>query len=115
MAVLVVDDDLDLVDSLVEILADHGFATFGASNKRDALRILVDARDVIRLILLDYRMPGIHGWELGELLDNAQVPIVTMTASDGIAPFATAVDALAKPFDLEDLLRTVRAHHGAPP
>jgi CheY-like chemotaxis protein len=59
--ILVVDDDPELREALVAILAELGYTVLAASNGYEALGILVER--VVDLLLTDVRMPGIGGFE----------------------------------------------------
>jgi CheY-like chemotaxis protein len=59
--ILLVDDDLELRQVLVAILAEPGHTVLTASNGYEALRILVER--VVDLLITDVRMPGISGFE----------------------------------------------------
>jgi two-component system OmpR family response regulator len=64
--VLIVDDNCELADNLGEILRDVGHRTCVCYSAYDALR--VSAADAFQLALLDIRMPGMGGVELGAAL-----------------------------------------------
>lgn len=60
--ILLVDDDLELRDVVVAILAEPGYTVLTASDGYEALRILVDRS--VDLMITDVKMPGISGFEL---------------------------------------------------
>jgi CheY-like chemotaxis protein len=109
--ILVVDDDLDLRETLGELLAEEGYAVRLVENGRVALDLLrVGVRP--RLILLDLMMPVMSGWEFREaqLLDEAlrSIPVVVMTASrrlDGMAPRVSEI--LYKPLGIAEIIAAV--------
>jgi CheY-like chemotaxis protein len=109
-AVLVVDDDASILDTVSSILAGEGYDVVSASSGQDALAAV--ARTRLVLILLDMRMPVMDGWAVARALrerDN-KVPIVVMTAAESAKRWAEEVGAdgyLAKPFGLDELLETV--------
>jgi len=65
-------------------------------------------------------MPGMNGWDFARELrarHGRAVPIVVVTAAENARARAEEIGAegwLAKPFDLEDVLRAARHHAGAP-
>lgn len=66
LAVLVVDDSADTVESLAELLAFQGHAVDVALDGASALaRVAAAPPDVV---LLDIRMPGLDGWEVARLI-----------------------------------------------
>jgi CheY-like chemotaxis protein len=60
--ILLVDDESELRDVLVTILAEPGHTVLMASDGYEALRILVERR--VDLLITDVKMPGISGFEL---------------------------------------------------
>lgn len=113
--VLVVDDDLDIRTVIEDVLVGEGYSVVTAANGAAALDILRVRRP--RLILLDLTMPVMGGAEFRRVqledLDLAAVPTVVMTArrDPGMQVSGLAVRAcLAKPIQLDDLLRIV-AHY----
>ena len=117
-AILVVEDTAAIAEMIVAILNDtpHYRAT-AVGNGNQALHLLGTVR--VDLVLLDINLPGISGVAIHDLLrgrdETATVPILFMTAGDHRAEFARREvrDWLAKPFDLDDLLRRVASLLGA--
>jgi DNA-binding response OmpR family regulator len=66
------------------------------------------------LVLLDIGLPGIDGFGVADrlrVLYGSQVPVVVLTADGRAAEKARRVGAVAylhKPFEIDDLIRTVR-------
>ncbi len=110
-AVLVVDDDPDLLN-MVELLLDaEGYRVDTARDGEEALQKV--AQELPALILLDMKMPGMDGWtfarEFRNLYDR-RAPIVVLTAAEDAQKRAEEIDAqayLGKPFDIDDLIRIV--------
>ncbi|HQP91653.1 MAG TPA: response regulator, partial [Candidatus Omnitrophota bacterium] len=77
-AVLVVDDDPDIVDIIAICLKDNNLLAEKAYNGNEALDIV--KRKHIDLILLDINMPGMNGFEvikhLKEDKKTCDIPIV---------------------------------------
>lgn len=109
--VLVVEDDPDLAGLLRMILADEGYAVETAANGAEALRNV--AARMPAVILLDMRMPVMNGWEFARAFEaryGRAAPIVVVTAAEDARARAEEIGAdawLAKPFDLDDVLRVV--------
>jgi two-component system nitrogen regulation response regulator GlnG len=108
--ILIVDQDSTIVDLLIEILTDAGYVAYAASPS-EALAAIV--RYPPTLLLLDMWMPGLGGAALIARVREvgaASMPIVVMTTAPyEAAPLliAEAIEVLAKPFDLDDLLECV--------
>jgi CheY-like chemotaxis protein len=109
--IFVVDDDLDLRETLGELLAEEGYDTRLLENGRAALELL-RAGVRPRLILLDLMMPEMSGWEFRErqLRDDVlrAIPVVVMTASRGFEDGAlAAAEVLLKPVGVSEILGAV--------
>jgi putative two-component system response regulator len=115
-AILVVDDDEGLRETLSDALASLGFAVLGAPSAEAALA-LVDRRPP-DLVLTDVHMPGVSGVELCRRLKADPrfelLPVVVMTAVSDLdsrveALEAGADDFFAKPFEFVELRTRVAA------
>lgn len=107
--ILVVEDQDDVRRLLVTALEIEGYAVDEASNARDGLKSLQQAR--YNLVLSDYAMPGGTGtWMLHEatrqgLLEGTLALIVTAHPE---ARELSQVDVVQKPLDLDRFLEQVR-------
>jgi CheY-like chemotaxis protein len=112
--VFVVDDDEDLRMMVALVLQTEGYIVREASDGVEALEEL--RRGLPDLILLDMRMPRMDGWEFGRRVRDMhghKIPIVVMTAAEHAEKRASEVDAddfVAKPFDIDKVLRIVSRH-----
>ena len=113
--IMIVDDEQDALDLMERILTTEGFELVTVNNATEVG--LKAAQSVPDLILLDFLMPEVNGFEVCKALkDNEQtrhVPILAVTCltkEDDIERiFASgADDYLPKPFKVEDLLAKVR-------
>jgi two-component system, chemotaxis family, chemotaxis protein CheY len=108
--VLVVDDDPDILDALSEILEVEGYEVQRARNGREALERLEQMLPDV--VLLDLMMPVMDGWEFARNLSPAaRPPIIVLSADRNVSTRAREIGALewlAKPFELSDLLAAVR-------
>lgn len=118
-SVLVVEDDQDLLTLLEIILGDAGYRVRTAREGRAALARV--AEEMPGVILLDMRMPGMNGWEFAREFrarHDRAAPIVVVTAAENARERAAEVGAeewLSKPFDLDEVVRTVARHLSARP
>jgi response regulator NasT len=109
--VLVVDDDRLVLASLCRGLRQAGYRVSEAANAEDAFGIA--ERSAPDLALLDVRMPGMSGIELGKLLhERAGVPFLYLSAygqPDIVAEAAAhgALGYLVKPLDIAQILPAI--------
>jgi two-component system phosphate regulon response regulator PhoB len=124
-AILIVDDERDLLSLLEFNLRQAGFETTLAASGDAALREL--RRKVPDLVLLDLMLPDISGTEVCRHIKTDPrtkgVPVVMLTAKgdelDKVVGFELgADDYVTKPFSVRELvlrLRAVLRRAGAPP
>jgi len=117
-AVLIVEDDPDLLALEEAILVDAGYRVTVAADGVEALERV--EREMPGLILLDMRMPRMNGWEFAREFRARHgnvCPIAVITAAENARLRAQEIQAdawLEKPFDLEDVLALVARQLGPP-
>ena len=111
--VLVADDDRTIRRNLVRLLESEGYRALEAADGNEALASIRAAGP--DAVLLDLKMPGRDGLEvLGELGPAlADLPVIVVTAFGGSAAAIEAMrrgayDYLSKPFDLDEVLLTLK-------
>src|SRR5512143_2406070 len=113
MRVLVVEDEPDLLSSLLKAMREEGYAADGAADGEDGL-YKAESYDY-DAIVLDIMLPGIDGWELlRRLRKQKKTPVVMLTARDAVRDRVRGLDTgaddyVVKPFDVSELLARVRA------
>jgi class 3 adenylate cyclase len=113
--ILIVDDEPFNVDYLEQELADLGYETLTARNGKEALeKVETGSPD---LILLDVMMPVLDGLTVCRMLKSREetrlIPIVIMTALDGIEDRIKGIEAgaddfLTKPVNPRELTARIR-------
>ena len=114
MRILLVEDEARLATAVRRVLDEEGYATDWAADGADGLsRAEENEYDVV---VLDVMLPYYDGYEIARRLrsDGSTVPILMLTAKDGIQDRVRGLDAgaddyLVKPFALAELLARVRA------
>lgn len=114
MRILVAEDDVRLLKSLVYILQQQNFSVEGVSNGLDALEH--GQTSEYDGLVLDIMMPGLDGLEVLRRLRAMGVttPALFLTARTEVSQRVEGLDAgaddyLPKPFSTEELLARVRA------
>jgi DNA-binding NtrC family response regulator len=118
--ILIVDDDPGQRSLLDSFLKSQGFETVVAGSGEEALARL--AAEEFNMMISDVRMPGLSGLETlrRARAANAVLPVLLVTAYADIreavgAMKDGALNYLAKPIDLDELLATVRQATGLSP
>jgi len=111
--VLLIEDDLDLAETVIQYLEFENIRCDYASNGMAGLQLLRDNR--YQVVLLDLNLPRLDGLSLCKRLrsDGNDTPILMLTArdrlDDKLAGFEAGTDDyLVKPFELQEL--AVRIH-----
>tara|TARA_R110001583_G_scaffold90927_1_gene232957 strand:- start:760 stop:1437 length:678 start_codon:yes stop_codon:yes gene_type:complete len=115
MRVLVVEDNPDILASIVEYLELKGVATDAIHNGKAALELLEQAH--YDLVVLDLGLPGLDGISLCQQLREQvlnPIPVIMLTARDTLEDRLQgfevgADDYLVKPFALPELYERIKA------
>jgi len=113
MRVLAVEDEPDLLSSLMKALREDGYAVDGAPDGEEGL-FKAQSYDY-DAIVLDIMLPVIDGWELlRRLRKTKKTPVLMLTAREAVRDRVRGLDTgaddyLIKPFELEELLARLRA------
>ena len=113
MRILIVEDEIDLRESLAQALREDGYAVDTADNGDDGL-YKAKAWDY-DAIILDWMLPKMNGLEiLRRLRREKKTPVMLLTAKDAVTDRVTGLDEgaddyLVKPFSLKELLARVRS------
>jgi DNA-binding NtrC family response regulator len=122
-ALMIVDDDLEMVEVLSEFLQADGHVVRVACNGREGLKLIHDAKP--DLVLLDVEMPAMNGPELAEALfihdlGFEKIPLILASGVLNLRALAARVGtpySLAKPYDVESLRSLIAKalHEREPP
>lgn len=112
--ILLVDDDINLVETVEPYLKSHGHVVDCCHTGEDALQLLgAYSYDVIAL---DWTMPGINGDEVCKRYRSSggQAPIIFLTGKEDVQSIELALgygadDYMVKPFDIRVLNARIKA------
>jgi DNA-binding NtrC family response regulator len=109
-AIAIIDDEADLVDLFQEALEKNGFKVFTFTDSIQALKTLEKNIQEYRLILSDYRMPKLNGYELCNKLTglNPELKVILMSAYDTLEYDPSKFMLIKKPILIAQLLQIVR-------
>lgn len=113
--ILIVDDEIDIANSIQYVLNQEGFTTLLAHDGNKAMQLCEN--DKPDLIILDLMMPGIDGYEVCRRVRSydRKTPILMLTARTSeidtvVGLELGANDYIAKPVRLRELVARVKAH-----
>ncbi|MBR1822768.1 MAG: response regulator transcription factor [Ruminococcus sp.] len=113
-AILVVDDDHDIVNAIAKLLGKEGYRIYKAYNGLEAIDMLV--QNEIHLILIDVMMPKLDGLSaMMKIREKNNIPIIVLSAksedSDKILGLSMgADDYITKPYNPMELVARVNSN-----
>jgi two-component system response regulator AtoC len=112
-SVLVVDDDAQIRSLLADLLKENGYVVRQAKTGADALAAVAKQRP--ELVMMDVKLPDKDGLDLLRQMkrERPELEVIVMTAYGGSSSAIKAMehgayDYVTKPFEIDDLLATLR-------
>jgi DNA-binding response OmpR family regulator len=114
--ILVVDDESDIVELLKDVLSAEGYVVDAAPQAAAALQLIRE--NIYDVALLDFNLPDMDGVMLHHQIRQMDAELAArsifmsgLLQSDGNLGYYMSQSGgfLAKPFDIRDVLRQVRA------
>jgi len=112
--ILVIEDDINIRETLVDILSIHEYDVSSESNGRSGIATALSVQP--DLIICDIMMPEMNGYEtlehIREMKSTSSVPFIFLSAKSEKSDFRTGMnlgadDYLTKPFKTEELLNAI--------
>jgi two-component system alkaline phosphatase synthesis response regulator PhoP len=112
--ILVIDDDMDALDTLQTILEKNGYIVVTAMNGKTGIQKAWEEKP--NMIILDVMMPDMDGYQVCEIIKTdavtKNIPIIMLTGRDMGEDVALALDKKAdwfitKPYDIKYLMSKV--------
>jgi two-component system, NtrC family, response regulator AtoC len=112
-SVLVVDDEAEIRSLLTDLLKEDGYKVRPAKTGAEALEAV--AKGVPDLVMMDVQLPDTDGLGVLKTMkrEHPELEVIVMTAFGGSSTAIRAMeqgayDYVTKPFDVDDLLATLR-------
>ncbi|AFP29328.1 sigma-54-dependent transcriptional regulator [Marinobacter sp. BSs20148] len=114
--ILIIDDEKNLVDSLIFSLEEEGMTVFAAYTGKDGLALI--ETETPDIVLLDLKLPDQSGFDILDIINTMPAPPTTiMISAHGDTRAAVeavkkgAQDYITKPFDLDELILLIVRNH----
>jgi len=114
--ILIVEDDISVRQTLVDMVEFNGYTPIAASNGVDGLAIA--RRDLPALVLTDIAMPGMTGSQMLEAMRKDEalrtIPVIVLSAKVARADTRHSMalgaeDYITKPFTEDEVIRSIQA------
>lgn len=121
ITVLSVDDSSTIRTVIKNSLEPLGFIVREACDGEDGMDVLSKEHDAIKLILLDWNMPGMNGFEFLKKVKAdhiySKIPVMMVTTESEKGCIVKALQAgvanyLLKPFKTDELVKKINACMG---
>jgi DNA-binding NtrC family response regulator len=108
--IAIIDDEVDLVNLFQEALENNGFKVCAFTDPIQAFNTLEKKIQEYGLILSDFRMPNLNGYELCTklVLLNPELELILMSAYDIMECDTSKFTIVKKPILIAQLLQIVR-------
>ena len=108
--IAIIDDEVDLVNLFQEALENNGFKVCAFTDPIQAFNTLEKKIQEYGLILSDFRMPNLNGYELCTklILLNPELEVILMSAYDIMECDTSKFTIIKKPILIAQLLQIVR-------
>ena len=113
-AILIVEDDAEVRETLKLLLDSRGYRTFAASDGAQALAIAAEHGVSLDLIVADYNLPGPNGLEIAGKIEEAsarKIPVIMLTGDISAATLLEIANKghvhLYKPADARTLIHHI--------
>ena len=114
MRILLVEDDIQVGESVRAAVRSEGYAVDWLTQGREAIPAVES--DVYDLVILDQRLPQLSGLDILRHLrrEGRHLPVLLLTACDALSDKVAGLDAgaddyLTKPFELDELFARIRS------
>lgn len=113
--ILIIEDDFTLRENLTEFLTEEGFNVNSADNGVTGIQMAISQMPDI--ILCDIMLPGMNGLEIlktvQQIKTTSPIPLIFISAKSEKEDIRSGMqlgadDYITKPFDLYELLQTIR-------
>lgn len=108
-SIIIVDDDPDLIDLFKEILEKNGFKVWGFTHPLIALEFIHNNHKNCNLVISDYIMPELNGYELGKKIReiDSNIKVILISAYDDRHENNLEFKFIQKPITINNLIETV--------
>ena len=108
-SIAIIDDDIDIANLFKDVLEDDGYTVFAFNDSIAALNCIKENSDKFGLVISDYRIPQMNGYELCTKLINLNpnLQVILISAYDLLEDYNPNFTFLLKPISIAKLISVV--------
>jgi DNA-binding NtrC family response regulator len=108
-SIVLIDDNLELVILFKEILEKNGYKVWGFTNPEIALEFIRNNLTKCNLVISDYQLPQLNGYELGKKIKEIDKNIKMILVSNYEDSYENKSEFkfIQKPITIDNLIETI--------
>lgn len=109
-SIAIIDDDVDIADLFKDVLEDDGYTVVAFNDSITALNHIQENAEEFGLVISDYRMPQMNGYELCKKLINlkSDLKVILISAYELLERDNPTFTFLHKPISIAKLVSVVK-------
>lgn len=108
-SIVLVDDNLELVTLFKEILEKNGYKVWGFTNPEIALEFIRNNLTKCNLVISDYQLPQLNGYELGKKIKeiDKNIKMILVSNYEDSHENTSEFKFIQKPITIDNLIETI--------
>lgn len=108
-SIVLIDDNLELVILFKEILEKNGYKVWGFTNPEIALEFIRNNLTKCNLVISDYQLPQLNGYELGKKIKeiDKNIKMILVSNYEDSHENTSEFKFIQKPITIDNLIETI--------
>ena len=108
-SIVLIDDNLELVILFKEILEKNGYKVWGFTNPEIALEFIRNNLTKCNLVISDYQLPHLNGYELGKKIKeiDKNIKMILVSNYEDSHENTSEFKFIQKPITIDNLIETI--------
>lgn len=108
-SIVLIDDNLELVILFKEILEKNGYKVWGFTNPEIALEFIRNNLTKCNLVISDYQLPHLNGYELGKKIKeiDKNIKMILVSNYEDNHENKSEFKFIQKPITIDNLIETI--------
>lgn len=108
-SIVLVDDNLELITLFKEILEKNGYKVWGFTNPEIALEFIRNNLTKCNLVISDYQLPQLNGYELGKKIKeiDKNIKMILVSNYEDSHENTSEFKFIQKPITIDNLIETI--------